>query len=578
MYIAVVPNRGSPPAVLLREGWREGKKTRQRTLANLTHLGLSENQIEVLRRALRGEALVPVEEQFEIVRTRPYGAVALVLGMARELGVPELLASRASRERELVLAMTTARVLEPRSKLATSRALTHDTLSSTLAEELSLGAVDVDELYEALDWLVAAQARIESKLARRHLHEGTLVLYDVTSTYFEGRHCPLARLGYSRDARKDGKKARLQIVFGLLTTAEGCPVAVEVFEGNTADPNTLAVQVAKVRDRFGLQHVVLVGDRGMITAARIRQDLRGVGLDWITALQAPQIQKLVRAGELQLSVFDIQDLAEITSKHFPGERLVVCKNPLLASERARKREELLTATQRELEKIKIATERKRGPLRGKAEIGVRVGRVLARYKMGKHFRVTIEEAAFDYERKQDNIEREAALDGLYVVRTSVPATALNCENAVRAYKALAGVERAFRCFKGEDLRVRPIFHRNPDRVRAHIFLCMLAYYVEWHLRRAVAPLLFQDDDRADAEARRRSIVSPAQRSAKAMSKAYTQQTDEGWPVHSFATLLRDLATCCKNLVRMGDITFERVTTPTPLQQRAFDLAGVPLVR
>ena len=577
MYIAVVPNRGSPPAVLLREGWREGKKTRQRTLANLTHLGLSESQIEVLRRALRGDALVPVGEEFEIVRNRPYGAVALVLGMARKLGFPELLASRASRERELVVAMVVARLLEPRSKLATARALTDDTLSSTLAEELALGAVDVDELYEALDWLIAAQPRIEAKLAQWHLHEGTLVLYDVTSTYFEGRHCPLARLGYSRDARKDGKKARMQIVFGLLTTAEGCPVAVEVFEGNTADPNTLATQVSKVRDRFGLQHVVLVGDRGMITQARIRQDLSGVGLDWITALRAPQIQKLVRAGDLQLSVFDTQDLAEITSQHFPGERLMVCKNPLLASERARKREELLTATERELEKIRAATQRERQPLRGKEQIGVRVGRVLGRYKMGKHFRLTIEDAAFAYERDLIRIQEEAALDGVYVVRTSVPAAQLSCDHAVRAYKALAGVERAFRCFKGEDLRVRPIFHRNPDRVRAHIFLCMLAYYVEWHLRRAVAPLLFQDDDRPGAEARRHSVVAPAQRSVKAESKAYTQETEEGWPVHSFATLLRDLATCCKNLVRMGAITFEHVTTPTPLQQRAFDLAGVRLV-
>jgi transposase len=354
-------------------------------------------------------------------------------------------------------------------------------------------------------------------------------------------------------------------------------VAVEVFEGNTADPSTLATQVAKVRERFGLKHVVLVGDRGMITEARIREDLRGVGLDWITALRAPQIQKLVRAGDLQLSVFDTQDLAEITSAHFPGERLMVCKNPLLASERARKREELLAATERELNKIRSATQRERRRLHGKERIGVRVGRVLGRYKMGKHFRLTITDDAFHYERDVAAIQEEAALDGLYVVRTSVGAAQLGSEEAVRAYKALAGVERAFRTFKGEDLRVRPIFHRNPERVRAHIFLCMLAYYIEWHLRRALAPLLFQDDDPLGARARRTSIVAPAQRSEKALRKAHGQHTDEGLPVHSFATLLRDLATCCKNLVRMGGITFERITTPTPLQQRAFDLTGVNLM-
>lgn len=574
MYIDIVPNRSSPPAVLLREGWREGKKVRKRTLANLSHLPMS--QVLLLQRVLRDEALMPVEGAFEVVRSRPYGAVALALGMAQQLGLPEVLASRARRERALVLAMVIARLLEPRSKLATARALSDETLSSTLAEELSLGAVDVDELYGALDWLGAAQARIETKLAKRHLQEGTLVLYDVTSTYFEGRHCPLARLGHSRDGRRDGRKARLQVVFGLLTTAEGCPIAVEVFAGNTADPSTLATQVAKVRERFGLRHVVLVGDRGMITEARIREDLRGVGLDWITALRAPQIQKLVRAGDLQLSVFDTQDLAEISSTHFPGERLVVCKNPLLATERARKREELLAATERELEKIRAATTRERRPLRGKERIGVRVGRVLGRYKMGKHFRLAIEEQTFAYERDQAAIREEAALDGLYVVRTSVPAAHLASQDAVRAYKALAGVERAFRTFKSDDLKVRPIFHRHPERVRAHIFLCMLAYYVEWHLRQALAPLLFQDDDSSGAEQRRSSVVRPAQRSMKAERKARTQQTQEGWPVHSFATLLRDLATCCKNRVRIGETTFDRITTPTPLQQRAFDLAGIRL--
>ena len=570
MYIDVVPNRDSPPAVLLRESYREGGRVRKRTLANLSQL--PRQHVELLRRALRGETLVSAEESFQILRTRPHGHVAAALGTLRRLGLEELLASRASRKRALVVAMIVARILEPRSKLATARALGEEALASSLGEGLGVGSADEDDLYEAMDWLLGGQARIEGKLARRHLEEGTLVLYDVTSTYFEGRSCPLAALGYNRD----GKKGKLQIVFGLLTTAEGCPVAVEVFPGNTADPRTLGSAIEKLRGRFGLGRVVLVGDRGMITEARIREELRPAagGLEWITALRAPALQKLRRSGALQLSLFDERDLAEITSPEFPGERLIACKNPFLAEERARKRDELLGATEAALEKVAAATRRQRRPLRGADRIGVRLGRVLGRYKVGKHFRYEIGDEGFSYERDEESVREEAALDGIYVIRTSLPAEALGPEAAVRAYKGLSVLERAFRSYKGVDLKVRPIHHRRADRVRAHIFLCMLAYYVEWHMRRALAPLLFDDHDRAGAEARRASVVAPAQRSPAAERKARRKRTEEGFPVHSFRTLLRDLATVAKNRVEVGEATFEQITTPTPLQQRAFDLLAV----
>lgn len=572
MYIDVVPNRNSPPAVLLRESVREGPKIHKRTLANLSHWAPA--QVELLRRVLRGETLVAPEEAFEIVRTRPHGHVAAVLGTLRRLGLERLLAAEQSRERNLSVAMLVARVLDPRSKLATARGLSDETLFSSLGEALGVETADEDELYRAMDWLLPRQPRIETALAKRHLRDGALVLYDVTSTYFEGRTCPLAHLGHDRD----GKPGKLQIVFGLLTDAEGCPVAVEVFEGNTADPKTLAAQIQKVRVGFALTRVVFVGDRGLLTEARIREELRPIdGLAWITALRAPAIRQLVDSGALQLSLFDEQDLAEITSPDYPGERLIVCRNPLLAQERARKREDLLQATERELTKIAQATQRAKRPLRGQARIALRVGRVLGRFKMRKHFRIEITDTLFRFARDAERLAQETALDGIYVIRTSVPAQALAAEATVRAYKRLSTVERAFRSFKSIDHLVHPIHHRLADRVRAHVFLCMLAYYVEWHMRRALASMLFEDDDPAGGEAQPTSVVRPAQRSLRAHRKAQTKRTDEGAPVHSFQTLLQDLATVAKNRVRpkaTGAVAFDMITTPTPLQQRAFDLLGI----
>jgi hypothetical protein len=573
MFVAKVPNRNSRPAYLLRESYREGSKVKSRTLANLS--SWPAEQIEALRRVLRGQTVVGAEEAFEIVRSLPHGHVAAVLGTLRGIGLDRVVGRRATPERQAVLGMIVARVLDPRSKLATARGLGEETQLTSLGEVLGLKDIDADDLYEAMDWLVGRQERIEAALAKGHLSEGTLVLYDVTSTYFEGRRCPLAKLGHSRDGRKE----KLQIVFGLLCTIEGCPVAVEVFEGNTGDPKTLASQVRKLRARFGLKRVVLVGDRGMITDARIRGDLEPEeGLSWITALRAPAIRKLVEAGTLQLSLFDDRDLAEITSPDYPEERLIVCRNPLLADERRRKREELLAATETELEKIAVATRRERRPLRGKDKIGVRVGKVLGRYKVGKHFVLEITDESFHWVRDVENVAAEAALDGFYVVRTDVPGDVLSAEETVRAYKGLSAVERAFRSLKTVDLKVRPIHHYRERRVRAHVFLCMLAYYVEWHMRRALAPILFDDHDKGTAEAARKSAVHPAVRSAAARRKARTQRTDDGMPVHSYRTLLKDLATLAKNHIQpkiAGADAFDQFTTPTPIQQRAFDLLGVP---
>src|SRR6202142_2649516 len=523
MYVATVPNRKSPPAILLRESFRHDGKVRNRTLANLSHWPPA--QVEALRSVLKGATSIgpPLPQAFDIVRSRPHGHVAAVLGTLHRLHLDRLIDPQASHERDLVVALIVARVLEPASKLATSRALHPDTLSSTLGELLHLDSPSEDELYQAMDWLLPQQSRIEQALAKRHLAEGALVLYDLTSTYFEGRHCPLAKLGHSRD----GNQGKLQIVFGLMTNAEGCPVAVKVYAGNTADPKTVSDQVTKLRQRFGLQRVILVGDRGMITSARIREDLQPApGIDWITALRAPAIKKLASAGLLQLSLFDSQDLAEIIHPDFPGERLIACYNPLLAEERARKRPELLAATEKELDKIAAAARRPKRALRGKHQIGLRVGKILNRYKMGKHFQIHIEEDSFSYQRKQANIEKEESLDGIYVIRTNIPAEVCSSEQAVRNYKSLSAVERAFRSLKTVDLHVRPIHHRQPDRVRAHIFLCMLAYHVEWHMRQDLAALLFDDDDKAAAEPLRTSVVAPAQRSAAAQQKAQSRRTSD----------------------------------------------------
>jgi hypothetical protein len=569
MYIDRVPNRASPPAVLLRESWREDGKIRKRTLANLS--ALPPEAIEVLQRVLKGEKLVAAKEAVRLERSVPYGHVAAVLGTVRRLGLDQVLGTKRSPERDRVLAMVVARVLAPDSKLATARGLGEESAFSALADALSLEAVSADSLYRSLDWLLERQPAIEAKLAAKHLREGTLLLYDVSSTYLEGRHCPLAAHGYSRD----GKPGKMQLVFGLLTSAEGCPVAVEVFAGNTADPATLASAVQKARERFGLKRVVWVADRGLLTSKRIEAELRpDADFGWITALRAPAVQALYEEGVLQLSLFDEQGLARIHSSAFPGERLIACRNPLLGVERARKREALLRATEAELEKIAKAAARERRPLRGREKIGLRVGRVLGRFKMGKHFRLEITDSSFGFERDPERIEDEARLDGIYVIRTTVPEEEMPAGAAVGAYKNLSQVERAFRSYK-TDLDVRPLHHHTEPRVRAHVFLCMLAYYVEWHLRRSLAPLLFQDHDRAAAAEQRTSVVAKAEISPAARRKKSRGQNDEGLPVHSFRTLMAALATASRTRFRVGEHSFDQLAQLSPLQERAFHLLEVP---
>ena len=556
---------------LLRRTYRDGDQVKHQTLGNLSHL--PPDLIETIRRRLRGD---PPEASgpWEILRSFPHGHVAAVLGTLKALDAESLLASRPCRERSLVVAMIVARIVQPASKLATTRALRDETATTSLGRELALGDIEDEELFEALDWLFERQTRIETKLAKDHLSDGTLVLYDVTSSYYTGRRSTLLQFGYSRD----GKRGLPQIVYGLLCNAEGCPVAIEVFAGNTTDPKTLGKQIAKVRQRFGVQRVVFVGDRGMLTSRRINEELRDVeGLDWISALRADSIQLLASKGVIQPSLFDQRDLAEVVSPDFPGERLIVCRNPLLAEERARKRSELLAATEKELAKIAAAPRRTSRPLRGAAQIGLRTGKVLNRYKVGKHFELTIGDDEFSYRRNEAHIAEESALDGIYVVRTSVSAERFGPEDTVRAYKNLSKVERAFRSIKTVDLKVRPIFHWLDDRIRAHVFLCMLAYYVEWHMRRKLAPILFDDHERAEAEASRGSIVSRAPRSQAARAKDETRWTKDGIPVHSFRTLLADLGTLAKNRVRVAgipDSEIDLLTQPTPLQARAFDLLGV----
>ena len=570
MYITRVPNRDSPPAVLLRESYREGGKVKNRTLANLS--SWPEAKVEALARALKGLPPAGLEGTFEIARSLPHGHVAAVLGTARQLGLEELIDPAPSRHRDLVTAMAVAQVIAPDSKLAIARGLRDATAASSLGEVLGVGSCDEDDLYAAMDWLAARQPKVEDGLAARHLAGGTLVLYDVSSAACEGRTCPLGAAGHP----KDGVRGRLQIVYGLLTSKDGVPVAIEVFAGNTGDPKTVASQVDKVKDRFGITRVVLVGDRGMLTAARLREDVAPQGLDWITALRAPQVKKLVRGGDLQLTLFDVQDLAEITSPDFPGERLVACMNPFGEAERARKRESLLAATEAGLEKIAAACARVRRPLRGQGKIALRVDRVLNRRKVGKHFTTDIGEDRFSYHRNLDSITAEAVLDGIYVLRTSVGAGDLEPGEVVSSYKALAQVERAFRAFS-TDLDIRPIRHRTEDRIRAHVFLRMLSYYITWHMHQRLAPLLFTDDDKPAARAARPSPVAPAARSPKAMAKAAAKRTDDDLPVHSFATLLTDLATVCLNTIAPADQAlpgFRLVTTPTAVQRQAFDLLGM----
>ena len=565
MHIDIVPNRNSKPAVLLRESYREGKAVRKRTLANLSSLPM--DQVEAIRRILKGHKLMGIDEVFEKVSSRQHGHVKAVLGAMNRLGFDRLLASRRSRERDLVVAMVAWRIIRPDSKLAMQRTWK----DTTLPEQLGVEDADEDDLYDAMDWLVARQGRIEKKLAGRHLEEGGLVLYDLSSSYFEGSKCPLAKLGHNRD----GKKGKLQVNYGLLTDERGCPVSVSVFDGNVADPKTLLPQVDKVRERFDVNDLVLVGDRGMISKRQIDALAQKEGVDWLTALKTGAIRKLVKEESIQLGLFDERNLFELVHPDYPGERLVACRNPELAKLRAHKRASLIEATTAELEKVQrmVAS----GRLESADAIGVRVGKVVNKYKVAKHFVLDIDEGSFDFRLDEEKISLEAALDGIYVVRTSVPAARMSQDDAVRNYKSLSSVERAFRSMKTVDLKVRPIHHHAEDRVRAHIFLCMLAYYVEWHMRDALRPLLF-DDEELDAKATR-DPVEPAKRSLAAVAKASTKKTDDGLETHSFRTLLEHLGAIVRNSCKRkgaaeggpADVTIE--TTPDPIHERAFELLG-----
>lgn len=562
MHIDVVPNRNSRPAYLLRESYREGKKVKKRTLANLS--ALSDEQLAAIRAILQGQQLRPVEALFEVIGSRARGHVEAVRVAMSKLGFQALLGARPCRERDLVAAMVAARILAPHTKLATTRWWQ----TTTLAEDFRVADAGEDELYAAMDWLLKRQPAIEKKLAARHLESGGLVLYDLSSSYFEGTRCPLARLGYSRD----GKKGKLQVNYGLLTDPRGCPVAVSVHEGNTADPETLLPAVDRLRHRFDLRQLVMVGDRGMISnkAIEVLRDKPGIG--WISALKSTSIRSLIKQGHLQLDLFDERNLFELAHPDYPGERLVACRNPQLARRRAHKREALLEATETNLEKVRTAVAARR--LKGQDKIGVRVGRVVNQYKVAKHFTLDISDTAFRFRRNSESIAAEAALDGLYVIRTSVPAEQMDSAECVRRYKSLAQVERAFRTLKTVDLKIRPIHHRLADRVRAHILLCMLAYYVEWHMREAWRPLMFADEDQQAKQTR--DPVAPAKRSPAAERKATTHTLDNGEPAHSFATLIAELATVVRNTCRTPSgnpdtASFNVVTKPNDLQHRALEL-------
>jgi len=558
----------------LRRSYREGGKVKHETLGNLSDL--PPDVIDFIRGRLHGDLdQTHPASPFEVVRSLPHGNVVAVLKSAYRMGLDQLLSSRGCRERDLILALVTSRILSPGSKLGVSACLTHETSQNTLAQELQLGDVGVHELYSAMDWLLLRQKRIENKLAKKHLRDGVLVLFDVSSSYYTGRKSSLITHGYSRDHRRD----QPQIVYGLLCDSDGRPIAVEVFSGNTADPVTFSQIVKQVQGRFGIKRVVFVGDRGMITSARIREDLSAVeGLDWISALRSDGIKQLVQTKQVQRSLFDERDLAEITSEDFPGERLIVCRNPQLAEERKRKREELLAATERELEVIRRATRRTRNRLQGEGEIGLRVGKVIGKYKMRKHFRLTITNTSMSFERDTEKIQQEALMDGLYVVRTSVSDELMNSSQVVKSYKSLSKVERAFRSLKTVDLQLRPIYHHKDDRIRAHVFICMLAYYVEWHMRERLQEVLFDDSDRQAAEAARTSEVAPATRSHAAKKKDGLRRTESGYPVQSFQNLLRDLATLTRNRIRVTDFgsEYDKLTTPTSYQRHVLELLGVSL--
>ena len=565
MYIDLVPNRGSKPAILLRESIREGKRIRKRTIANLSALSLE--QAEAIRLVLKGEKLAPTGG-VACIRSLPHGHVEAVRIAMRRLGFEKLIDGKASRERDLVVAMVAGRILAPEaSKLAMTQAWS----DTTLAEDFSVADAHEDELYAAMDWLIERQDTIEKRLAKRHLKEGGLVLFDLSSSSFEGATWPLARIGYSRD----GKPGTLQVNYGLLTDSLGCPVAVSVFEGNTADPKTLLPQVEKVRDAFGIASLIMVGDRGMISNVQIGAMRSMQGVDWITALKSGAIAKLANAGQLQPDLFDERNLISVTSKDYPGERLVACRNPELARLRTAKRQDLIQATERELEKVAATVAA--GRLAGRAKIGLRVGKVIGKYKVGKHFDLDIQDAAFAYSVNEARVAAEAALDGIYVIRTSVAEADMSAGAAVLNYKRLAEVERAFRTLKGVDLKVRPIRHRLEERVKAHIFLSMLAYYVQWHLAEAWKPLLFADEAPAD-EARERDPVAPAKRSAAALAKAQTRRLADGAPALSFRGLLSHLGTIVRNTMRRKDAgpaegAFTLTTEPNPKQRQALELAA-----
>jgi len=566
MYVDTVPNRNSKPTVLLREGWREGKRTAKRTLANISHW--PQEKIDALRLLLKGKQMVPVEKVYKVVRSLPHGRVEAVLGTIRKLGLDSLISSRRCRERDLVVAMVAEVLVHPCSKLATTR-LWHTT---TLAEELGVQDADVDELYDAMDWLLERQKRVENKLARRHLGEGSVVLYDISSSSYYGRTCPLAVYGNNRDGTD-----LPCIVYGLLADEGGRPVAVDVYPGNTSDPTTVPDQVHKLRRRFGLTRVVLVGDRGMLTQTQIDTLRKYPGLGWISALRTEGIRKLVEGGALQLSLFDKRNLAEISSEDYPGERLMACYNPLLAEDRGRTRQELLEESEKRFTKIAAEVARRTKKPLTADEIGIKVGKVLSKYKMGKHFKLTIEDNLFEFERDEESIEREAQLDGIYVIRTSEEREALSPQDAVRNYKRLTQVEQAFRCIKNIDIRVRPIRHRTADHVRAHVFLCTLAYYVEWHMRKALVPFLFQDQE-LDAARQTRDPVAKAEPSDSVKRKKAIRRTEDGLPIQSFSDLLTQLGTRTRNTCRVNadhcSLTFIQDTEPTPLQARAFKLLGL----
>lgn len=574
MYIERVPNRNSPPCILLRQSHREGSKVRKKTVANLTHWPAE--LIAALQAVLKGAIVLEDKDEFEIQRTLPHGHVAATLGVLQDIGLDRIIYSRRSEQRDLATAMIIARIIDPRSKLATARGFADETAFTSLGELLQVQNADENDLYAAMDWLLTRQASIENALAKRHLKEGSLVLYDVSSSYFEGTTCPLAKRGHNRDK----KKGKLQIIYGLLCNVDGCPIAIEVFEGNTGDPSTLAAQIDKVRRRFGISHIIIVGDRGMITDARIREDIKPIeGLDWISALRGPAIKKLIKNKCFEPSLFDEVDMAEVSSPDYPGERLIVCHNPILAEKRRRTRDSLLASTEKALAGVVKAIHRTRKPLHGADEIGVSVGKIINKYKVGKHFKVTITDDNLQYERKPESISSEAVLDGFYIVRTSVSEKTLSTEQTVTAYKDLSYVEQAFRSIKTVDLKIRPIHHHLADRVRSHVFLCMLAYYVEWHMRQRLAPILFDDDDKEAAKHERRSPVEPAKRSAKAKQKAQIKRTCDDWPVHSFQTALMDLATIAKNRIQFKgnpSAPFDKITQPTANQQKILELLKVKL--